>query len=136
MRIVKCCASVKLQGGERKWRHMARLVSYDGLVRVRGFRASDDQKVAGHNRVTVGSMSRENRVITIRVSHGCGRAEFDNPRTYSPLSTFGHELGHFILGQRGKRDWTRARPFHDNAEQRSDPVERACDRYSRILRAK
>jgi len=110
---------------------MAKLAGFDRTVKVRGFRNSDIHRA----RVTVGTMGKTASVITIHIAHACGPMTFANPRTYDPLATFGHELGHFILKQRGRSEWTtRAKAWRDNAEQRHDPVERACDRYSRLLR--
>jgi hypothetical protein len=133
MKLIRCCAKVRLPGTEGKWRRMAKLAGFDRTVKVRGFRTSDI-----HNkRLYVGTMNMTASVITVRIEHTCGTAVFPyyKPRGYNPLSTFGHELGHFILKQRGRSEWTtRAKAWRDNAEQRHDPVERACDRYSRLLR--
>ena len=135
MKLIRCCAKVRLPGTEGKWRRMAKLAGFDRTVKVRGFRTSDI-----HNkRLYVGTMNMTASVITVRIEHTCGTAVFPyyKPRGYNPLSTFGHELGHFILKQRGRSEWTtRAKAWRDNAEQRHDPVERACDRYSRLLRSR
>ena len=128
MKIIRS-DGVKLPGGERRWRSMARLAGFDGTVKVRPFLKSDEH---AHRRITMGTMSANGKVITVHIN--TGKIRFDNSRTYNPLSTFGHELGHFILKSRGRREWATQRVFHSNAEQRADAVERACDRYSRILR--
>jgi len=109
---------------------MARIAGFNGTVKVRPFRRSDEH---GHRRITMGTMSPNGKVITVHIN--TGTVSFDSPRTYNPLSTFGHELGHYILKSRGNREWATSRVFHSNAEQRTDAVERACDRYSRLLRA-
>ena len=130
MEIVKCCASVRLPGGERKWRRMARLAKFDGTVRVRGFSKRDQEP---HEMVSLGKYFWWRNLITVQIKGHCGRGVTTS--RYDPLATYGHELGHSMLHARG-RVVTNGRAFRDNAEQRSDPIERACDRYSRLLRAK
>lgn len=128
MKIIRS-DGLKLPGGERKWRRMARLAGFDGTVRVRPFRKSDEHG----RRISMGTMSPSGKVISVHIN--TAKIVFTSPRTYDPLSTFGHELGHYILKSR-HREWATRRVFHSNAEQRSDAIERACDRYSRLLRAK
>ena len=131
MIIRRCCDQVSLMAGEARWRRMAARAGFHGTLKVRGFSKT---KWTPGLRVTMGRMSAGGRVITVYVSHGCGEMAFAHPRTYSPLATFGHELGHFILKQRGRGEYGTLGVFSNNTEQGRDPVERACDRYSRLLR--
>ena len=131
LEVLRCCPSVKLPGGERKWRRMARIAGFDRKLLVRGFRKADRHDV---NRISLGTMDANGKRIVVRINHACGWAKLSRPSAYNPLATFGHELGHFILKQRGNREWATQRVFRSDTEQGADPVERACDRYSRLLR--
>jgi len=110
---------------------MARLAKFDGTVRVREFRKSDSGWLG---LLVNGSMSIGGRVITVHVNHTAdhvgGRG---HGKAYDPLATFGHELGHAILKQRGRQF---ARAYRSTDQYRNSPIERACDRYSRLLRAR
>lgn len=110
---------------------MARLAHFTGTLRVREYRPSDSGWLG---LLVNGSMSLGGRVITVHVNHtaphvhGSGRG-----KNYDPLATFGHELGHYIMKQRGRQF---ARAYRSTDEYQNSPIERACDRYSRLLRSK
>lgn len=131
MDIEKCCSKTRLPGGERKWRRMAKLAGFNGTVRVVGFNKKRDS--IPHNMILLGTYRPETKTITVRIKGHSKNDPTFNRGSYSPIATFGHELGHTILERRGK-DMTTGKDFHGNREQANDPIERACDRYSRLLR--
>lgn len=110
---------------------MARLAGFGGKVKVVGFNPRRDE--TRHGMVLLGTYKPEGHTITVRILGHCG-TNYSLSR-YDPLATYGHELGHAILDARGK-DIGGDKFFRTNRDQNSDPVERACDRYSRLLRAR
>lgn len=124
MRIERCCSKVKLPGGERRWRRMARHAKFRGTLRIRPFTTrsalTDTAWELGEFHPVKG--------IRVRIDHDHGPI---HPGVeYSALATFGHELGHNILFIRGKPYGSN---FTTTEAQNRDPIERACDRYSRLL---
>jgi hypothetical protein len=128
MRIVKCCEKVRLPGGERKWLKMAGLAEFNGTINIRPF--THKSKLAPDS-YELGEYRPSRSAIRVRINHTHGLNL--SVKGYNPIDTLGHELGHHILRLKG-RPW--ASNFKSVSAQSHSPVERACDRYARLLKAK
>lgn len=138
MKILRHCRE-RLPHGEKIWRRAARLVGFTGTLRVTGLgqKAWNLKEIKHPQRkrygITRGFFLRPNQIWVFVTTSPCARAVWTPMiNKLDPLTSFCHELGHFVQEKEGRRHPRGSRKTMQGW--RNDPFEREADRIGRSLR--
>lgn len=137
MKVIRHCRE-RLPHGEKIWRRAARLVGFNGTLRVTGLgqKAWNLKEIKHPQRKKYGTTRGfylPGQIWVFLEKSPCARAIWTNKlKRQDPLNTFCHELGHFVQEKEGRQHPRGARKTMRGW--RGDPFEREADKIGRSLR--